>query len=116
MLSKKNRLSRRECESLLRDKTKIFHTPSLFIRAAHKNEFKAAVAVSKKVFKKAVERNRMRRVIYSAFNTYLDIPVHILVSAKKGIKDIQPEKIREEIKGLEKELRRSFLETTPEVL
>lgn len=111
MLSKKNRLTRRECDELLREKQRIFHTPSLFVRAVTAREFKAAVAVSKKIVKRSVARNTVRRTIYNSLRSCLDIPVHLLISIKKGT-EVSKEKIREELKTLENDLRQAFLDTT----
>lgn len=108
MLAKFNRLNRAECDFLLQEKNLVFHTPSLFVRAIPAEEFKAAVAVSKKVSKKAVDRNRMRRVVYDALFEYKNLPAHILISVKKGAKNSDSENIRAEIKGLREKIERSF--------
>lgn len=112
MLSKENRLTQQECDALLNQRTQIFHTPSLFVRALKTNTFKAAVAAPKKIFKRSVDRNRIRRVVYEALRDGLDIPVHVLISFKKESKNRSEEEIREEIKVLSTDLRRVFLETT----
>lgn len=108
MLAKLNRLNRAECDLLLKEKNLVFHTPSLFVRTISRKDFKAAVAVSKKVSKKAVDRNRLRRIIYDALFEYRDIPAHMLISVKKSAKDNASENIRREIKELRGKIMQSF--------
>lgn len=64
MLPKNNRLTHSEFPTFARSATKK-SSDNLFINYTPGDNFKAGVVVSKKVSKKAVDRNRMRRVLYS---------------------------------------------------
>ncbi|MFZ3020424.1 MAG: ribonuclease P protein component [Minisyncoccia bacterium] len=66
MLPKKNRLSKKEILELL-PKAKTVRGNFLFLKFKYVDAgkpFKAGVSISKKVAKKAVERNKVRRIIY----------------------------------------------------
>lgn len=63
MLAKSNRLTRKEFETHFK-KGKRLHTPHLQLIYSPFPSFSAAVVVGKKVSKKAVTRNRIRRQIY----------------------------------------------------
>ena len=64
MLPKKERLKAGEFSTYSRANVKK-KSPHLFLEYTHNKTFKASVVVSKKVSKKAVNRNRIRRVLYS---------------------------------------------------
>ncbi|MDZ7726543.1 MAG: ribonuclease P protein component [Candidatus Campbellbacteria bacterium] len=86
MIPKAKRLTRKECDALIEGSSQVIHTPSLFARFVTSREFKAAVAVSRKVAKKAVDRNKLRRIVYDGFQHCENLNnslVHILVSVKK---------------------------------
>jgi ribonuclease P protein component len=72
MLSKKQRITRKEFDEVYRAGARI-HSPALQCIVQTSAMFHGAVVVSKKIYKKAVDRNRLRRQIYS-----------ILYQAKKG--------------------------------
>ncbi len=66
MLPKKNRLSKKEILELL-PKAKAVRGGFLFLKFKIQNKdlpLKAGVSISKKVAKSAVERNKLRRIIY----------------------------------------------------
>ncbi len=66
MLPKRNRLSKREILALL-PHAKVLRGDFLFLKfkkLEKEKTFKAGVSISKKVLKKAVDRNRTRRIIY----------------------------------------------------
>lgn len=115
MLPKRNRLTKKECDLLLKQKSRFFHTASLFARAVKSNDFKMAVAVSKKVFRKAVARNKIRRVIYNSFSGAKseDLSIHLLVSVKKEAKEMEIKQLQQELDELKNKLKSYFLETTP---
>lgn len=64
MLPKSNRLSRKDFTNLSRLQTCIM--PYFDVKLSTKDDFKVACVVIKKRFKKAVERNKVKRIIYSA--------------------------------------------------
>ena len=69
MLPKKNRLSKKEILELL-PKSKTVRGNFLFLKFRYIDNafFKAGVTISKKVAKKAVDRNRIRRIIYKVLS------------------------------------------------
>lgn len=63
MLSKKNRLTRSQFDEYFK-RGKRFHSPHLQLIYTPAEQFSGAAVVGKKVFKKAVDRNTMRRRLY----------------------------------------------------
>ncbi len=63
MLAKKERLNRREFELFFRSGLR-FNSPTLSLVYTPRDTFHGAVVVGKKVYKSAVDRNRLRRQIY----------------------------------------------------
>lgn len=111
MIPKDHRLTRREVDSLftpqsLVEKTvsprRILHTPSFFIVAEPSKVFKAGVAVPKKVFKRAVDRNALRRGVFDALREigFLSLPYSILVSVKKGTSSLTKKEMLDELTEL----------------
>lgn len=103
MLSKEHRLTHRESDLLLQTGTsrssRLF---SVKVRDGF-DRTKCAVAVSKKVAKKAVERNRIRRRVYAAIREIFDsLPQgsHFLFFARSGVKTASFEEIKNEIVSL----------------
>lgn len=64
MLPKSNRLTRNDFTNLSRLQTCV--TPYFDVKLSTKDDFKVACVVLKKRFKKAVERNKIKRIIYRA--------------------------------------------------
>ncbi len=64
MLKKRNRLNSKEFEEVFQKGRKEFSRNFLFVKMGGKEEGKVSVAVSKKVYRKAVERARARRIVY----------------------------------------------------
>lgn len=64
MLSKKNRLPRRDFWRVRKTGRKLFSPPWL-IYCSSSDFLRVSVVVSKKIAKKAVDRNRLRRLIYT---------------------------------------------------
>ncbi len=64
MLPKQKRLTRKDFTNLSRLQTCI--TPYFDVKLSKQDGFKVACIVIKKRFKKAVERNRVKRKVYSA--------------------------------------------------
>lgn len=67
MLSKHNRLTAREVREILK-RGKTLRAPSLVAKYVSGTPAKFAVVISKKVAKKATERNKIRRAIYGALS------------------------------------------------
>jgi ribonuclease P protein component len=64
MLSKKQRLTKKEFDNIFAI-GKRYHCPTLQLIYNPDDVFHGAVVVGKKVYKKAVDRNRLRRQIYN---------------------------------------------------
>ena len=84
MLSKGNKLSREQFDLLLKQRQKKISTPcGLFsYKENNPSEFHCAVVISKKVAKKAHERNYGKRVLYTLLSKYTHLPFlgYLLVS------------------------------------
>lgn len=65
MLKKHHRLTKRAFDESFK-RGKRFHTPSVQLIYDASTSFHGAVVVGKKVYKRAVDRNRLRRQLYSA--------------------------------------------------
>jgi ribonuclease P protein component, eubacterial len=101
MLPKNSRISRKEFPGLLTSK-RFFHSAHLSLRVAHSTKTQIAVSVSKKISKKASDRNTVRRRTYSALRLLLKNikPSMLLFVAKKGAESIKGDKLETEIKNL----------------
>jgi len=69
MLAKKERLSKKEFDYVFKNGRRV-HTPTLQLIYLPDGDFHGAVVVGKKVYKKAVDRNRLRRRLYGALYRY----------------------------------------------
>lgn len=99
MLKKNNRLNKtRELKKVYR-LGKTVHASALVIKFHEGNKIRTAFVVSKKVSKKAVERNRIKRV----FREFLRINLSNLrlgdymVSAKSIASELENEQLREQL-------------------
>ncbi len=102
MLSKQNRLERKDFTNLLTSK-RFVNSENFSLRVGSgESKPKLAVSVSKKVSKLAVDRNTLRRRVYSAVrdsvkelepNTYLFV-------ARPSAKKLKGEKLEKEITSL----------------
>lgn len=101
MLPKKHRLTYRESEALLKNSFSLA-SPFFTLKVRYGLEStKCSVAVPKRVAKKAVERNRIRRRIYAACREVFEefpLGVHILLFARKGVEGTSLEEIKAEIR------------------
>lgn len=70
MFAKKKRLTRTEFDHFFKI-GKRFHAESLTLVFYKNNSFHGSVVVGKKVLKKAVDRNRLRRRVYGLLRTHL---------------------------------------------
>ena len=98
MLKKNQRLKRDEFEFLLK-KGKRMHDKYFVLTYINANETKCGVVVSKKISKKATDRNLIRRRVYSILGENMDLikDKHISISAKKCILDVKYRDLRKRI-------------------
>jgi ribonuclease P protein component len=92
MLSKKYRLTKTEIPEIAKMGKK-FHTPNLKISVWYDDALKHslfAIAVSKKIDKSAVKRNRIKRIIRAALYQ-LEVNESVLKKAKYVITVIKPD-------------------------
>lgn len=107
MLKKKNRLSKRsELEEIKKDGVFCGFSRFFGILMLDKKDkdLKFGTIISKKISKKAVERNKIKRRLMEVLGRNLekfDEGKRILFLAKKEVLDIKPE-------GIEKELKKIF--------
>lgn len=69
MLSKTARLNRQQFSDIFKVGKRI-HTPALQVIATKSDCFHGSVVISKKVYKKAVDRNKVRRQLYAYLYQY----------------------------------------------
>lgn len=77
MLSRKHRLSRLDVKNTLKQ-GRIFRAPSCTVRYLPSPLFRIGVAVSKKIARTAVARNRIRRFVYTKAQNYTKTPVSLV--------------------------------------
>jgi len=120
MIPKSHRLTRKEVDSLFTPQLpsqrgastrQILHTTSFFVVAEQSKTFKAGVAVPKKVLKRAVDRNALRRNVFDALCEvgFLSLPYAMLLSVKKGVSTLTRSDVLDELKELHAKLSRSQL-------
>jgi ribonuclease P protein component len=106
VLKKKNRLSKRsEFEEIRKDGNFLGFSRFFGILVLDKkdNELKFGTIISKKISKKAVERNKVKRRLMEVLGGNLekfDGGKRVLFLAKKEVLDIKPEGIEKEIKKI----------------
>ncbi len=101
MLKKRDRLTVAEIERLSQGKS-VFGT-LLSLRYAPADRLKFAVSPSKKVFKTAVERNRVKRRAYGAIDASRFAgakPAFVMIMPKKECLDAPSSALSAEIEGL----------------
>ena len=64
MLKKKHRLKKEDFASFFKEERRRFSKNFLFLKRACQSDFKISVSISKKVYKKACQRNQARRMVY----------------------------------------------------
>ena len=64
MLRKKNRLTKKEFDLVFKTGQKKFSKNFMFSKLSGQDGLKISTSVSKKIYKKAVQRNQARRKIY----------------------------------------------------
>ena len=99
MLPKSNRLvlSKRNPEKLA-NKVENGQFTIRFRKTA--SDFKAAVVVSKATAKKAVDRNRIRRITTEALKTLQITGLDLIVVVKENINDQKPDQVAKSLKGV----------------
>jgi ribonuclease P protein component len=101
MLSKSHRLTKKEFIDVY--KKKVFFTPFFAIHALcpiSANESKFSVVVSKKIAKKAVTRNALKRRYYLALETYINkiqFPVWCVILVNKKGMEIEGTELDQEL-------------------
>lgn len=93
MLKKKERLTRAEFDRFFSVGKRI-HTPLLQIIYSPSDTFHGSVVVGKKVYKSAVDRNRLRRQLYAFLRQFYKknevLPPHtVIVITKPAIKGLK---------------------------
>lgn len=102
MLSKKNRLPGSKIPNILKKGTKK-ETPLLKIYYELNNNSKFTVICPKKVCKKAVERNKIKRLIRETLRKKLDkeeLKINAVILAKKEIVGQKQNKIEKSLESL----------------
>ncbi len=99
MLKKKERLTKKEFDRFF-SMGKKFHTPTLQMIYTPHSTLHVAVVVSKKVYKTAVKRNKLRRQIYDMvrrhYRNHPTTGVFIIITKPK-ISELPREEIQEEL-------------------
>lgn len=79
----------------------VLHTPLFTIRYEKTGEsLRGAVVVSKKVSKKATERNTLRRIFSESFNQYTQSPYSVVFFVKKGALESEKEALKKNIDSM----------------
>lgn len=101
MLPKSQKIKRDSFRPLLASKN-YTHSPHFLLKIASNNGFRAAISVSKKVSKKAVTRNRVRRRAYAALEGLRGTarPALYLFVAKVGADKLETREIVDEFASL----------------
>lgn len=99
MLPKSNRLSRNDFTNLSRLQTCI--TPYFDVKLSPQEDFKVVCIVIKKRFKKAVERNKVKRIIYTAVREELiNKKGYFIFYPKKEIQNASYQDVLNQIKKI----------------
>ena len=106
MLPKSRRIPREIFKSLSRSRNS-FHSQNFLLRVAPSLEARIAVSVPKKVSKKAVIRNKLRRRIYLAIRELFSTikPGLYSVIAKPGAEKIKNQDLKDELSRLIRSIR-----------
>lgn len=102
MLKKKERLTRKEFDRSFSIGKRI-HGPNIQLIYAQSPSFHCSVVVGKKVYKKAVDRNRLRRRIYALVYHYHKthtLDQTCILIAKPTVKTLTAPLLKEEVTSL----------------
>lgn len=86
MLPKRKKLSAAEVREILKE-GRAMRTAHLLAKYTRSGAGKAAVVVSKKISKSAVERNRLRRALFRALEENLPAHAHLVLMVQKKTDD-----------------------------
>ena len=104
MFKKQFRISAKEFPVLLKERKNCVHSPILMVQFVPANEYKFAVVTPKKVFKKAVTRNKIKRTLYGVLKEVCGeqlLPQGVyIVLLKKLAKDKTVREIKRELREL----------------
>lgn len=102
MFKKKERLTKKEFDRFFSSGRR-FHSPELTLIYSPATDFHGAVVVGKKVYKKAVDRNRLRRrlydILYSLTKRQGRTGVYMLLT-KPAVTSLKPIKLRNSVESL----------------
>jgi ribonuclease P protein component len=114
MLKKSQRLSTKQFNEVM-SRGRILHSPLFLARVLiGQNGAKISAAAPVKLFKKAVERNKIRRKIYDVLGSFArslpafrskppqsaETGAHIIIFAKGGVLEAGPEEMAADLKAL----------------
>ncbi len=102
MLKKKDRLTKKEFDRSF-SVGKRYHSPTLQLIYMQSNTFHGSAVVGKKVYKKAVDRNRLRRRLYGVLYRYQkEHPLNgtFIIIAKPALKQISKDLFTQEVERL----------------
>lgn len=102
MLKKKQRLTTKEFDHVFSN-GKRYHSPTLQLIHSSSDTFHGSAVVGKKVFKKAVDRNRLRRRLYGVLYRYQkEQPLSgtFIFIAKPKLKEVEKEGFTQEVESL----------------
>ena len=100
MLKKKNRLTKKEFDEVFKNGQKKFSRNFMFLKLEKENDLKISTSVSKKIYKKAVQRNEARRKVYKILQENFEkLPQNFwgALIMIKPILEIEKEKLEKEI-------------------
>lgn len=104
MLPQKNRLNLKTCFNWVASGETVFGTNlKLFLKKGTNLSPRIGIATSAKVFKRAVDRNRARRLLSTAFGRVyqsLSPNINIIAMPNSGILTLNSDKITEELNKL----------------
>ena len=101
MLAKKNRLTTKKFQEVFK-KGEVIHTPLFMGRkmfSVDKNSH-FAVVVSKKIARRAVDRNKMRRRVYAEIENILpniSPPIQMIIFLKKEVANLTKKDFRKQL-------------------
>lgn len=102
MLKKKERLTKKEFDRSF-SVGKRYHSPSIQLIYEKSDVFHGSAVVGKKVYKKAVDRNRLRRRMYGVLYRYQkDHPLKgtFILIAKPALKEVPGDGFAQEVEKL----------------
>jgi ribonuclease P protein component len=99
MLPKNKRLTHKEFDIHFK-KGKRFHGTALQLIISPSPTFHGAIVVGKKVYQRAVDRNKVRRSLYPVLSEYKSTKYVCIVIAKPPLKNIPLANVRAELRTL----------------